>query len=100
MHILLCCAAGMSTSLLVTKMEKVAQEKGIKVKISAVSGAEVRSYIDEVDVLLLGPQVRYLLPKMKKMCNERGIPVDVIHSVHYGLCNGEAVLEAALSMKA
>ncbi|MEI4829917.1 PTS sugar transporter subunit IIB [Bacillus sp. FJAT-53711] len=99
MNILLCCAAGMSTSLLVTKMEKVAQAQGIEAKIWAVPGSEVRNHIDEADVLLLGPQVRYLLPKMKELCKEKGIPVDVIQSVHYGLCNGEAVLQAALSMK-
>ncbi|MCP1126040.1 PTS sugar transporter subunit IIB [Bacillus sp. AFS018417] len=99
MNILLCCAAGMSTSLLVTKMEKAAQAQGIEAKIWAVSGSEVRNHIDEADVLLLGPQVRYLLPKMKELCKEKGIPVDVIQSVHYGLCNGEAVLQAALSMK-
>ncbi|PHA01301.1 PTS sugar transporter subunit IIB [Bacillus pseudomycoides] len=99
MNILLCCAAGMSTSLLVTKMEKAAQAQGIEAKIWAVSGSEVRNHINEADVLLLGPQVRYLLPKMKELCKEKGIPVDVIQSVHYGLCNGEAVLQAALSMK-
>ena len=44
-------------------------------------------------------QVRYLLPKMKELCKDKGIPVDVIQSVHYGLCNGEAILQAALSMK-
>ena len=32
-RILLCCAGGMSTSLLVTKMEQAAQEKGIETKI-------------------------------------------------------------------
>ncbi|MGE6401813.1 PTS sugar transporter subunit IIB [Bacillus cereus] len=99
MNILLCCAAGMSSSLIVTKMEKAAQARGIEVKIWAVSGSEVRNHIDDADVLLLGPQVRYLLPKMKELCKDKGIPVDVIQSVHYGLCNGEAILQAALSMK-
>ncbi|RBN39660.1 PTS sugar transporter subunit IIB, partial [Priestia megaterium] len=33
MNILLCCAAGMSTSLLVTKMEKSAQEQSTEYKI-------------------------------------------------------------------
>lgn len=97
MNILLCCAVGMSSSLIVTKMEKAAEAKGIEVKIWAVSGSEINSHINEADVLLLGPQVRYLLPKMKELC--KGIPVDVIQSVHYGLCNGEAILQAALSMK-
>ena len=36
---------------------------------------------------------------MKELCKDKGIPVDVIQSVHYGLCNGEAILQAALLMK-
>ena len=79
--------------------ESKAEARGIEVKIWAVSGSEVNSHIDKADVLLLGPQVRYLLPKMKELCKDKGIPVDVIQSVHYGLCNGEAILQAALSMK-
>lgn len=61
MNILLCCAAGMSTSLLVTKMEKSAQDQSTEYKIWAVPGDSVRNHIDQADVLLLGPQVRYLL---------------------------------------
>lgn len=46
MNILLCCAAGMSSSLIVTKMEKAAEARGIQVKVWAVSGSEVRNHID------------------------------------------------------
>lgn len=53
MNILLCCAAGMSSSLIVTKMEKAAEARGIEVKIWAVSGSEVNSHIDKADVLYL-----------------------------------------------
>lgn len=95
MNILLCCAAGMSTSLLVTKMEKSAQEQGEQLKIWAVPGDAVKNHIDQADVLLLGPQVRYLLPQLKKLGEEKGIPVDVINTVHYGTCNGAEVLKFA-----
>jgi PTS system cellobiose-specific IIB component len=93
MNILLCCAAGMSTSLLVTKMEKAAKEQGIEAKIWAVSADSVRNHIDQADVLLLGPQVRYLLPQMKKLGEEKNIPVDAINPIHYGTCNGAEVLK-------
>ena len=36
MNILLCCSAGMSTSLLVEKMKKAAQNMDVKAKIWAV----------------------------------------------------------------
>ncbi|MCB2576015.1 PTS sugar transporter subunit IIB, partial [Listeria monocytogenes] len=57
--IMLVCSAGMSTSLLVTKMEKAAAEKGLEAKIFAVAEAEAANHLDEIDVFLLGPQVRF-----------------------------------------
>jgi cellobiose PTS system EIIB component len=94
-NILLCCSAGMSTSLLVTKMEKSALEQGKKFTIWAVSSDAVRNHIDKADVLLLGPQVRFMLPQLKKLGEEKEIPVDVINTVHYGTCNGTEVLKFA-----
>ncbi|WP_019157036.1 PTS sugar transporter subunit IIB [Robertmurraya massiliosenegalensis] len=98
MNILLCCAAGMSTSLLVTKMEKAAEVQGLEGKIWAVPANAVNQHIDNADVLLLGPQVRYLLGKMKTLGDEKGIPVDAINPIHYGTCNGEEVLKTAIDL--
>ncbi|EAR65860.1 PTS system, cellobiose-specific IIB component [Bacillus sp. NRRL B-14911] len=98
MNILLCCAAGMSTSLLVTKMETAAKSQGIEAKIWAEGADAVKRHIDNADVLLLGPQVRYLMPQMKKLCEEKNIPVDSINPVHYGMCNGPEVLKAAIDL--
>ena len=39
-NIVLCCAAGMSTSMLVQRMKDAAQKKGIEVSIKAVPVAE------------------------------------------------------------
>lgn len=98
MNILLCCSAGMSTSLLVTKMEVAAKDQGIECKIWAESADAVKNHIGQADVLLLGPQVRYLLPQMKKLGEENNIPVDSINPVHYGMCNGPEVLKAAIAL--
>ena len=73
MNILLCCSAGMSTSLLVTKMEAAAKARGLEGKIWAVSGDAVKTNIDQADVLLLGPQVRYMLSSMKTLAPSCGM---------------------------
>lgn len=98
MNILLCCSAGMSTSLLVTRMEKAAAEQGIEARIWAVGADAIRSNLNEADVLLLGPQVRYMLKELKTLGNEKGIPVEVINMMHYGMVNGAEVLKQAVTM--
>lgn len=94
MNILLVCSAGMSTSLLVSKMEKVAEADGLDVKIWAVPASEADANLDEADIVLLGPQVRYMLSKFEKATEK---PVRVIDMIDYGTMNGKAVLDTVLS---
>ena len=94
--ILLVCSAGMSTSLLVTKMQSAAKEKGIEIEISALPVAECSSVIDTVDIVLLGPQLRFQKPQVEKLVNGR-IPVEVIDMRLYGTMNGKAILEDTLN---
>lgn len=89
--------AGMSTSYLVKKMQKAAKDQGLEAEIKAVSVTEAPSYIDSIDVMLLGPQIRFELPKMKEKIAGR-IPVDVIDMRDYGAVNGQKVLKHALDM--
>jgi len=96
--IMLVCSAGMSTSLLVVKMQEAAQNKNINVNIFAVSESEASKHYDNISVLLLGPQVRYLKGKLAKTLEPKAVPVEVINSMHYGTLNGEAVLNAALDL--
>ena len=82
--IMLVCAAGMSTSMLVKKMEDAAAKEGVDAKIFATSTADAHDKLDSEnpDVLLLGPQVRYLEGYFK---NDLSIPVEVINMQDYGL---------------
>lgn len=98
--IMLVCAAGMSTSLMVSKMQKSAEEKGIEADIFAVSAGEADTYLDEkkVDVLLLGPQVRFMKAQFEKKVVSLGIALDVIQMTDYGMMNGEKVLNQALKL--
>lgn len=93
---MLVCSAGMSTSLLVTKMEKAAAQMEEDIQIIALAEAEASNHLDEVDIVLLGPQVRFLKGKLEKMLAGKSVPVQVIDSVDYGTLNGEAVLNKAL----
>lgn len=97
-RILLACASGMSTSLLVSKMKEIAKEKGIEAEIWAVSQDKAMTEMKNADVLLIGPQMRFMKRKYEPIANEAGIPLDVIDPVAYGRIDGEAVLNRALEL--
>ena len=99
--ILLVCSAGMSTSLLVTKIEAAAKEQGVETKIFALPFSDAPRVLEEVDCILLGPQVRFQKASIEKLAASRKagpIPVDVIDMRDYGTMNGKAVLDKALTM--
>ena len=98
--IMLVCSAGMSTSLLVTKMEQSAKKLGDEVEIFALPMSDGMSRIPTVDCVLLGPQVRFNLGKIKEEADKvnPGLPVEVIDMKDYGLMNGANVLKKALEI--
>ena len=95
-RILLVCSAGMSTSLMVNKMKAAAEQKGIEAKIWAVADAEAAGESGEADIMMLGPQIRFQEKKMKGIAGDK--PVVVIDMKAYGMMNGAAVLDKALSV--
>lgn len=97
-HILLACSSGMSTSLLVKKMEEEAEGRGIDVKIWAVAQDKAVKELENTDVLLIGPQMRFMKKKYGKVADELGVPLDVINPVAYGRVDGKAVLDHALKL--
>lgn len=98
--IILACAAGMSTSMLVLKMKAAAEEQGKDVEILAYPVTEAEEYAEknQLDVLLLGPQVRYKEVEFKQKLEPKNIPVGVIPMMDYGMMNGAKVLEFAYGL--
>ncbi|CAG8998243.1 MAG: PTS system cellobiose-specific EIIB component [Candidatus Celerinatantimonas neptuna] len=97
-RIMLCCSAGMSTSLLVTKMRQAAAERELPVRIDAYSVAEFSEQVGQYQVVLLGPQVKYMLDDLQEKAKDYHVAVDVINMADYGMQKGTNVLEQALSL--
>ncbi|ELL44522.1 PTS sugar transporter subunit IIB [Spiroplasma melliferum] len=93
--ILLVCSAGMSTSILVKKMEEAAEIMNIDVHVEAKAMAEAQSVLENYDVILLGPQVKYIENNIKSMTEK---PVSVIPANVYALGKGKEALELALQL--
>jgi len=98
--IMLVCAAGMSTSLMVNKMKKSAEEKGLDADIFAIPASEADEYLNsrKIDVLLLGPQVRFMKSQFETKVASLGVKLGVINMSDYGMMKGEKVLEEAIRL--
>ena len=102
LKIRLFCAGGMSTSLLAEKIRKAGRDMGIEVDVEAHGVGRINRLKPEdlaaMDVALLGPQVGYAKGNYEKIFADAGVPMDVIPMRAYGMVDGKAVLELALSM--
>lgn len=79
-------------------MKEAAAEQNIEAEIWAVGQAEVEEEMKKADVLLFGPQMRFLKTKFASKAKEINLPLDVIPPVSYGRCDGKAVLKMAIDM--
>lgn len=83
--IMLCCSAGMSTSLLMKKMIAEAEQRGLPVEINAYGVAEFAEQVGHYQVVLLGPQVKYMQQDLQKQADKYGIRVEPINMMDYGM---------------
>ena len=91
--ILLACCAGMSSSLLVKRMEQYAKEHYIECVIEAHAISEAKEHLNDFDICLIAPQVRDQFQTIKSLSPH---PVLVIDTRAYGLIDGKAVMETVL----
>ena len=89
--IVLLCAAGMSTGMLVIKMREAAKEMNYECEINAYAVAEANEKAKDADFVLLGPQIRFQLDNVKKICGE--VAVEAINVQDYGMMNGKNVMK-------
>ena len=66
MKILLCCNAGMSSSILVKKIRDVAEKTGEDIEVSAVANASIKNEVGKWDVCLVGPQLVFAVDSIQQ----------------------------------
>lgn len=92
-NIVLLCNQGMSTSILVKKMQAAAEAENYECSIAAFPTSEAREKAADADIILLGPQVRFQQKKVAEQCPGR--PVELIDMKLYGRMDGAGILKFA-----
>lgn len=88
--VLLVCAGGMSTSILMKKMMKYAEDNGFTLKIEAVGLSAYQDVYKNYDVILVGPQVSYKKAEIESVTH---LPVQVIAPYDYAVGNAANIFK-------
>lgn len=89
-NIVLLCNMGMSTSLMVNKMKEAAADEGYECEVSAHALQQAGEIIPVADILLVGPQIAFELPRLKSTYPDKII--EAIDMMDYGRMDGKKVL--------
>ena len=91
MKILLMCANGLSTGILMNKMNQWAEQNNEDLEVKAIPIDDYLSVYKDYDVLLVGPQMRYKIKDVQKAVTDR--PSAVINPSDYALGNVENIIK-------
>ena len=94
MRIVLCCAGGLSTTMLMNSMKDTVNDADFD--FIAIPIDILQSEADNCDVLVLGPQVAHKLDAVKPIIEPRKIPYVIVDQETYGKMDGATVMKQAL----
>lgn len=93
MKILLVCALGMSTGLLMLKMEEYWAEQGVELKVDAVSIGDFADVCHDYDIIMVGPQMAYRINEIVE--GSGGMTVAAIPAADYAIHNCANIMKLA-----
>lgn len=100
MKILLVCAGGFSTTMMMEEMKKVingSQKLNLAdFPMEAVGVDRLPEVIDEYEVILVGPQLSHKFEYVKEEATKRKLPSVLLSSEVYGAMDGATVVKQAI----
>lgn len=97
--VLIICAAGMSSSLLISSIEAASKKAGLSVDVityHSIGSAYWDFGKTPVDVVLIAPQIRFLRNNIAKLASPHGISVKIIEPTSYGMADGQKIVQQIL----
>jgi len=92
MRVLLVCALGMSTSILVSNMRKFADKDD---RIEMCSSANISEHFQDVDVILVGPEIKHTFNAIKNEAQRQGKVAAMMETTAFAKIDGAFMYKQA-----
>lgn len=96
--VMLACGSGASTGFMAANMKKASKDMGLDVDIIARSESEISEYLNQIDVLMIGPHLEYLFDDIDSYIGDADIGVVLMKPDYYSTLDGKAALEHMLEV--
>lgn len=91
MKVIIFCAAGYSSSMIVNGLGKYSKENNLGVSFKAHSSIGVEDILEDgCDLILLSPQIAYKYDEVRAVTN---LPILKIPAMDYAMCNCKKIFE-------
>lgn len=96
LNVLLVCGAGFSSGFMAQNLRKAAKEKEIEMSVLAKSETAIEDYIDEIDAVMVGPHMAYVIADAQELCDEYGVTLILMKGDYYKNLDGVGCLDHLL----
>lgn len=88
LNVLLVCGSGASSGFMAANMRKAAKELHLDLEVKARSESEIENYIDEIDALMVGPHLEYILDEVEEYIGTADVKVILMKPEYYSTLDG------------
>lgn len=93
MNIIICCASGLSSSIIAQKMRVEIRSRNLDYKVASINLDDLEGYLNTVDIILVAPQIASQLQFIEKSVEDKGILVSLISRSDYVNFDGVKLVE-------
>lgn len=93
LKVLLVCGTGASSGFMAVSMRKAAKKQGLDYQIQARSEAELDNYLDETDVIMIGPHLSFIETEIKQAVSGTNKKVILMNPDYYAMLDGKQALK-------
>ncbi len=93
MKVLIVCAGGMSSAILLKAIRLEAEKQGLELKLEAIGAHELENELPYWDLALVAPQIRHWYVSLSEIGKRLNKPVHLIPATGYTPAGAKKVIE-------
>ena len=98
MRVILFCGIGASSGFMAKSMQKYADSNNLNLYIEAHSESEIENYVEDADVVMIGPHLAYLKDELDYYEKNYNKTIIVMKGEYYSTLDGKMAIDHMLDV--